>query len=110
MGIRDGVEFLPETGTATACQLGHHRPLPLRFVWHHIQPQVCGGLTVPSNLASLCDNCHYAVHALLWNLKVNAGSFLSIGGSNGQRALAGAGYAAALKAGTVDKIPNEGHE
>lgn len=102
--VVDGVRASTCTGSPT------HRPRPTRFVWHHVLPQVCGGLTVPANLAQLCDNCHYTVHALLFELKIHAGNSGSWGrlGTVGQRGLAWQGYADALAAGTVDKIPNEG--
>jgi hypothetical protein len=88
---------------------GKHRPAPTRFVWHHILPQVCGGPTVPANLAPLCDSCHYTVHALLHNLKLTGHlPRLIHRGTKEQRTFAQMGYDAAVKAGTVDKIPNEG--
>lgn len=43
----------------------HHRPVPLRFVWHHIQPQEAGGQTVQQNLVQLCDSCHYSIHRII---------------------------------------------
>lgn len=50
--------YLPAVGWATNCRVSaNHSPVPLRFVWHHILPQVCGGQSVPENLANLCDNC-----------------------------------------------------
>lgn len=94
-------------GKATSCQLAkEHRPLPLRFVWHHILPQACGGKTEASNLASLCDSCHYSVHILMW-LMANGGIPVDIKGSKTQRALALQGYNQALAAGTAGKIPKE---
>jgi hypothetical protein len=83
-----------------------HRPRPLRFVYHHVLPQTCGGKTVPDNLAALCDTCHYAVHALLW--KLAHGLEMPEHVSTGQLAIAARGYKAAVEAGTVARIPNEG--
>ena len=94
-------------GKATSCQLTRdHRPVPLRFVWHHILPQVCGGKTEAANLASVCDSCHYSVHILMW-LMANGGIPADIKGSKAQRALAAQGYSQALAAGTAGKIPKE---
>jgi len=87
---------------------GIHHPRPLRYVAHHILPQVCGGKTEPGNIASLCDSCHYSVHALLWILKQGGAGFKLTTGTRQQRALAQQGYAAAVAAGTVDHIPDEG--
>ena len=103
------VAFLPGIGRADHCEISTtHSPPPLRYIWHHLQPQVCGGATVPANLASLCDNCHYAVHALLLELKVH-GTITAYPGDNAQRiALAEKGYALCQAAGTVSKIPDEG--
>jgi len=92
---------------ATSC-LGAgliHRPQPLRYVIHHVLPQVCGGKTTPDNTVGLCDSCHYSVHALLYQLK--QGQKLTRG-TRQQKALAVKGYNAAVAAGTVDKIPDEG--
>lgn len=87
-----------------------HRPRELRRVAHHIQPQTCGGKTVEENLAVLCDDCHYATHAIMSRLKSTGGLQLAIRGmgTRRQRKLALQGYAACVAAGTVDKIPNEG--
>ncbi len=98
---------LPGIGPAVMCEASKaHSPVPLRFVWHHIQPHEAGGLTVPANLVQLCDSCHYSVHRLLWHiakgLPVGPVPRLS------QLALARLGFAACQVAGTVDKIPNEG--
>ncbi len=83
-----------------------HHPAATRYVAHHIQPQVTGGKTVAENLATLCDNCHYTVHMLLFNLA--KGTVPPMKGTRAQRALAQQGYAACVAANTVDKIPNEG--
>jgi HNH endonuclease len=95
---------------ATKCDIArYHRPKPLRYVEHHILPQVCGGKTEAANLAGLCDSCHYSVHAVLWQLKLTGGRLeLVKEGTLKQRDLAMRGYQAAVAAGTVDKIPDEG--
>jgi HNH endonuclease len=98
---------LPGFGPATTCEAsGSHSPTPLRFVWHHIQPQEAGGATVSSNLAQLCDSCHYSIHRLLYHLA--KGVALGPVPRKAQLALAQQGYAMCVNAGTVDKIPNEG--
>ena len=106
-----GMEMLPGFGKATNCQLYKlHRPAPLRFIWHHILPQTCGGQSVQDNLSQLCDSCHYAVHAMLYDLKVHQGAFISFSKyqKTPRAVLAYQGYEAAVAAGTVDKIPQEG--
>lgn len=85
---------------------GAHRPRPLRYVWHHVLPQSCGGKTEPSNLIALCDVCHYAVHELMFSAVVNG--VVPGYGTRAQRAFALQGYQAAVAAGTTGKIPNEG--
>lgn len=98
---------LPGVGKATTCELAKsHRPAPLRFVWHHVLPETCGGLTQLANLASVCDNCHYAVHVLMWQL-AHGGLGDHPAGSKAQRALAQRGYDQAAAAGTAGKIPKE---
>ena len=93
--------------TASQCQFGaqesHHTAL--RFVWHHILPQVCGGKAVQSNLAELCDNCHYAVHNVMYAL--SRGATPSKAATADQFTLAQTGYQLAVKAGTQGKIPKE---
>jgi hypothetical protein len=109
--------FIECVGLAPTCIASdRHTPKPLRFVWHHVLPQVCGGKTVPDNLVSLCDCCHYTIHAILWGLKQGNGT-LPAQGKVSRRllhtqrgALALRGYAAAVAAGTVANIPNEGIE
>lgn len=32
---------------------------------HHILPQSWGGQTVPANLATVCNNAHMSIHALI---------------------------------------------
>ena len=96
-------------GRVTACVgAGIHRPRPLRYIAHHVLPQACGGKTEPGNLVGLCDNCHMAVHALLWQLKQSTPPIMLTAGTRQQRALALRGYQAAVAAGTVAQIPDEG--
>lgn len=100
------VTTLPGAGKATRCELArYHRPVPLRFVWHHILPEACGGLTQTGNLAQVCDSCHYSVHILMWQLAHPGGSTLK--GTRAQAALARQGYDQAVAAGTAAKIPKE---
>lgn len=98
---------LKGVGKATSCQLGNQSTdhTALRFVWHHILPQVCGGKTEKANLASLCDNCHYAVHAALWALA--HGGLDDLKPTDGQLKLAQQGFQAAQAASTTAKIPHE---
>jgi len=106
-----GAEFLSGFGKATHCQLYNlHRPVPLRFIWHHILPQTCGGTSTSANLSQLCDSCHYAVHAMLYDLKVHGGTLQAFSkfAKSPRAVLAQQGYTAAVAAGTVDKIPQEG--
>ena len=94
-------------GPANRCVIArYHRPKPLRYVWHHVLPEACGGKTEPDNLASLCDSCHYSVHIILWNLAsgIPAGNQ---GGTKAQLALARRGFTEAVLAGTAHKIPKE---
>lgn len=101
----DDLTFVEGLGKAITCvAYGAHRPVPLRFVWHHILPQVCGGLTVATNLAALCDSCHYSTHIVLWQMANNAPLSKC---TKGQLALAKQGYDLAVAAGTVSKIPKE---
>jgi hypothetical protein len=101
-------EFIEGVGHATACQLGKQgrSHTALRFVWHHVLPQACGGKTEAANLASVCDNCHYSVHILMWYL-ANGGIPAAVKGTRAQRALADSGYQQAAAAGTAGKIPKE---
>lgn len=103
--------YLPVVGWAKNCAITKfHTPPPIRYVWHHILPQACGGKTKPDNLVSVCDNCHYAIHALLHDLKMHDGKF-TIASTLRNRKRAGIaldGYRQAQAAGTVNKIPNEG--
>jgi hypothetical protein len=98
----------PGIGEAANCQVNAtHDPVPLRYVWHHILPQGAGGKTEPDNLASLCDTCHYAVHALLSGLAKNGQLDDNPDYHPDRVALAQQGYDAAVAKGTVDKIPHE---
>jgi hypothetical protein len=103
-------EFIAGIGRATECTCDNeHRPAPLRFVWHHILPEVCGGHTIRSNLVSVCDNCHYGIHALMYDLKIN-GVFSAYArfGATRRAYFAREGYVAAIAAGTVARIPSTG--
>jgi len=102
-----GHEFLDGVGKATMCTAAkYHSPHPLRFVWHHIQPEAAGGLTHPGNLAELCDSCHYSTHILLW--QIANGGLVVPRPCAGQLKLAQQGFALCEAAGTVAQIPNEG--
>ena len=95
-------------GKADHCEIStmaSHYPPPLRFVWHHIQPQEAGGATVATNLAQLCDSCHYAIHDVMHAL---AKELPVPRAHRDQLKLAREGYEACVAAGTVGKIPNEG--
>ena len=103
----------PVTGAkATSCSVSttHRMPEVCRFPWHHICPQVCGGLSISSNLINLCDNCHMTIHRILWWLKNNPDADVRQCpyGNKAQRRLAILGYLSAKTNGTIDKIPNEG--
>ena len=92
---------------AVRCQFGAqeaHHPA-LRYVWHHILPQVCGGKSTKDNLAELCDNCHYAVHSVLYAL--SRGAAPAKAATADQFDLAEQGYRLAVAAGTQGKIPKE---
>ena len=99
---------IPGIGRAVDCSVapaGTHRPVPVRFVWHHIQPHEAGGATDAANLVQLCDNCHYTIHRLLWNM---AKGLPQPPCRAAQLAYAQRGYDACVAAGTVARIPNEG--
>ena len=98
---------LPGFGKATACEASKaHSPVPLRFVWHHVQPHEAGGATVAANLAQLCDSCHYSVHRLLWQM---ANSLpVEKAPRQAQLVLAKRGFDACQAAGTLAQIPDEG--
>jgi len=107
-----------EGARAVSCAAsGSHSPVPLRFVWHHVQPHEAGGLTTPANLVQLCDSCHYTIHRLLWIMALmgqgkpvtpEQSEELGHPPRKTQYALASQGYDACVAAGTVAKIPNEG--
>lgn len=106
-----GVLTLPGLGPATHCTAyNDHRPRPLRFVWHHLLPETCGGASDLTNVVQVCDSCHYAIHDLLWVLKTSAGDPKVWGryGADQQRAYALRGWQLAAKVGMTDRIPNEG--
>ena len=90
----------------TCVASGSHEPVPLRYVWHHVQPAEAGGQTTMSNLIEVCDSCHYSIHRLLWHLARN----LDVGPvpRRAQLAFAREGYEACVAAGTVAQIPDEG--
>lgn len=106
-----------QTRAARCDASASHDPAPLRFVWHHIQPQEAGGQTDSSNLVQLCDSCHYSIHRMLWAYRLIA---LGLPLTDAERAaitkpprraqlkLASQGYEACRVAGTISKIPNEG--
>ena len=98
---------LPGFGPAVRCDASKaHSPVPLRFVWHHVQPQEAGGATVAGNLVQLCDSCHYSVHRLLWQLA--NGLPVQRAPRRAQLALAQRGFAACTAAGTLAQVPDEG--
>jgi hypothetical protein len=100
--------YLPGFGYATRCECARfHYPKPMRFVWHHKLPQEAGGPTTADNLIQVCDSCHYTIHRLLWMLA--KGQTILPALKRGKRYTAAMeGYQAAVAAGTVGKIPNEG--
>lgn len=103
---------------ATSCVgSASHNPRPLRYVWHHVQPQEAGGITVAANLVQLCDSCHYTVHRILFAMRQQAMALnltlaqldsLDRPPRRAQYDLAARGLAACRAAGTVSLIPNEG--
>jgi len=108
-GPRPALTEHAAVGKAASCQ-AYPRSLlfrshkPSRFVWHHVLPQVCGGLTEPANLVSLCDNCHYAAH--YWLYQLACGGTLPRFKTAVMR-FALQGYERAVAAGTAGKIPRE---
>jgi hypothetical protein len=105
----DAHVVIPGLGHAVDCavmEVSAHRPQPLRFVWHHIQPQQAGGLTVAQNLCQLCDSCHYSIHRLMWTLAQNQPLPPHV--NRIQLGYARAGYNLCARAGTLPQIPNEG--
>lgn len=105
-------------GRATTCTAsGSHSPTPLRYIWHHIQPLEAGGRTVPGNLVSLDDSCHYTIHRLLWLMRCLAlgvpitadeQAMLDHPPRRAQYTFAALGFGACQAAGTVQLIPDEG--
>ena len=101
-----GLTTHPVLGTAALCVVPIiHRPRPLRFVWHHVLPQTCGGQTNRENCISVCDNCHYSVHILMWNLANHRP--VPDRPNQAQLRFAMTGYQDAVAAGTAVKIPKE---
>jgi hypothetical protein len=111
---------IPGVGPATLCEVASvasHRPTPLRFVWHHCQPETAGGATDNTNLIQVCDSCHYSIHRILYALAqqylgkpittVQQG-YITNPPRKTELAFAQRGLQACIAAGTVDKIPNEG--
>jgi HNH endonuclease len=98
---------LPGLGRAVTCEAARsHRPPPLRFVWHHVLPEACGGPTSRGNCVQACDNCHMAAHVLLWYL-ANGGIPPGTLRPRGPMTWARRGYAAAVAVGTAGKIPRQ---
>jgi len=103
---------------ATECVASSsHAPEPLRFVWHHVQPQEAEGPTVPGNLVQVCDSCHYTIHRLMWVMRLVALGepvtdvqrlYVTRPPRKAQLRLASLGFEACKAAGTVGHIPNEG--
>jgi HNH endonuclease len=96
---------------------GSHTPTPIRYIWHHLQPETAGGATDTVNLVELCDSCHYSIHVLLYIMaQIALGNSVSPAAAElivhpprrEQLALASQGYQLCLDAGTVAQIPNEG--
>lgn len=106
-----GSEYIRGIGRALYCQCAdYHTPVPLRFVWHHILPKVCGGASVKANLLQCCDSCHYAIHLMMGDLKHHNGELVLYKRfERSNRAnWARIGYKLATEAGTADKIPDQG--
>lgn len=98
--------MIDELPKATTCVITNaHRPVPLRFVVHHIMPQEAGGQTVPANLVQLCDSCHYTIYRLMWYM-AHGTPLPKV--MKAQLAIATTGYNECVAAGTVNLIPNEG--
>ncbi len=103
---------------ATTCEASSsHTPVPLRFVWHHIQPQEAGGPTEPGNLVQVCDSCHYTIHRIMWTMRLIAlgdpvtavqRGYIAHPPRKAQLKIAAQGYEACVTAGTLAQIPNEG--
>lgn len=82
-----------------------HSPKPRRFVLHHKLPQVCGGKSVADNLIPVCDNCHYAIHIIMWNMV--HGGMITGRITHDQLKYAQQGYDLAKAAGTEASMPKE---
>ena len=93
---------------ATTCDAyGTHRPHPGRFVWHHIQPQVCGGPTQADNLVQCCDNCHFIIHIIMWLMVFDPTTVTARRFSKTHLRYAKLGYDRAKAAGLELKMPKE---
>lgn len=111
---------VPGKGRATLCEVtpvASHRPIPLRFVWHHCQPESAGGATDDTNLIQVCDSCHYSTHRILYALALKylgkplttaQEGYITNPPRKSMLTFAQRGLDACIAAGTVDKIPNEG--
>lgn len=116
--MRPAETSIPGLGPATSCCVTKaHSPSPVRFVWHHVQPKEAGGQTVAANLISICDNCHYTIHRLMWIMACQAlakpvtpdqVALLAKPPRQAQLRYARVGFAACQAAGTVAQVPNEG--
>lgn len=104
-----GREWNSLLGKAKTCQcVARHSPAPARYVWHHVLPQVCGGVTTQSNLVSVCDNAHYAIHKLMYAMLVKDQHTINrIGRNDFFMKMAVSGYGLAVERGTESKIPKE---
>ncbi len=101
--LQPSVDSMPK---ATLCVVTNaHRPQPLRFIWHHVQPLEAGGPDIAANQVELCDSCHYTIHRLMWLMAQNQPLPTVY---KTQLAIATRGYNACVAAGTVGQIPNEG--
>ena len=103
--------------TCEVCSPASHRPTPLRYVWHHEEPETAGGASDNTNLVQLCDSCHYSVHRILYALACKylgkplttvQQSYLDNPPRKAMLVFAQKGLDACIAAGTVEKIPNEG--
>ena len=101
-------EALLEYGGTKAdhCSIAvQHRPTPMRYVWHHVLPQACGGKTEAANLVQVCDGCHYSIHVLMWELANHQP--VPNRCNRAQLGYAMTGYQEADAAGTANLIPKE---
>jgi hypothetical protein len=80
-------------------------------------PAAAGGETVTGNLIALCDNCHYAIHRMMYAMRLRfqgipltpeQRGYLDNPPRLGQLGFARQGFDACVAAGTAGKIPNEG--